>query len=349
MVALGACLGFLSIDGLVAKSVSIRKMTEVYDSIGGLAYGNPDVLVLSSSHGRTFQVLADELAERTSGQMQLVAIPVEGGVLEAYEWVLEQRIKPLVDERRPDGRIVRDRLKRFIVATDYWDTCPGVVRTNPRNHALRPTVIPRSAWQWKDYAGDVLVNGITPYNRNFVRRHWIELFSFSSLAINRYNSRSELDRWLDALRSGRREDYTGWYLPLEMSDWQRTLEQIGECAGREDRAHFYERFIQFANERGLDLTFVLFPKLPETVTPRAMATTIASYRRLIDDVTIGKAVRVVDLFFTVPLNREHFTADLDHLNAEGSRRFAEWTLTNDLSFLLEPVAAPLPGKEALAR
>jgi hypothetical protein len=338
MAAVITCvlLTLFTIDFSLSTMVPIPKLSEVYDSIEGLEQGNPDILVLSSSHGRTFQFLGREVRRRSNGAVNLVAIPVEGGVLEAYEWVLDHRIKPLVDERRPDGRLVRDRLKRFIVATDYWDTCPNEVQINAPGHMISPGVIPRVAWETDHYLADVAENGLNPKNRNYVRRIWGELFEFSSLARNRYNNRGELERWFKALLTGKREAYTGWFIPLEMGEWQEVLEEMGECAGRPDRARTYSKFIDFAESRGLELTFVLFPKLPETITPQAHQTTIRSYRELIRNVTSGKNVRVVDLFFPVPLERHHFEADLDHLNLEGNRIFTDWTLANDLSFLLQP-------------
>jgi hypothetical protein len=339
-VLISVLLTLLIIDFCLSSMVAIPKKSEVYDSIEGLERGNPDVLVLSSSHGRTFQFLGKELLRRSNGGVNLVAIPVEGGVLEAYEWVLEHRIKPFVDERRPDGRLVRDRLKRFIVATDYWDTCPNEVRVNPPEFKISPRVIPRVAWEAKHYLADVTQNGMNPKNRDYVRRLWADAFEFSTLSRNRFNGRSELERWFKALLRGEKGKYTGWFSPLEMRDWQETLEEMGECAGRPDRARIYQQFIDFAHSRGLELTFVLFPKFPETITPLAHQTTIASYRKLIDTVTHGKKVRVVDLFFSVPLDHRHFEADLDHLDQAGNRLFTDWTLSNDLAFLLAPIDSP---------
>jgi hypothetical protein len=335
-VATIAVLSFLVIDRLTSRFVRVPKLTEVYDSIGALEKGNPDTLVLSSSHGRVFQALAKEVERRTDGRSRIVALPVEAGGLEAYQWVIDNRIKPLVDERRKDGRLVRDRLRRFVLATDYWDTCPTQLERTPPGEAMVPQVLPRSAWMLRDYLSDVAGRGVSSFNRGYVRRNWIEVLSFSNLARNRFNARSEIQRWIDSARRGTTDQYTGWFFPLDMLEWQQMLEDLADCAKREDRAALYKGIITFAQERNLELTLILFPKLPETITPKAMSTTVNDYREQLRKVTSGSNVRIVDLFFAVPLQPSHFEADLDHLNGAGTQLFIDWTLTHDLAFLLRP-------------
>ena len=64
-----------------------------------LAASDPATLVIGSSHARTFHALALELRARLgASSLPMVAIPLENGKLVPYQWLLDNRVAPLIDE-----------------------------------------------------------------------------------------------------------------------------------------------------------------------------------------------------------------------------------------------------------
>ena len=88
--------------------------------------------------------------------------------------------------------------------------------------------------------------------------------------------------------------------------------------------------------RGLDVTVILYPRMPVTLTARAMATTIPRFFSLVRKHTVGRSVRVVDLTTGTPLTDADFGGDFDHVLPPGNARFSGWALDGPLAFLLEP-------------
>ncbi|NJN64510.1 MAG: hypothetical protein HC882_06250 [Acidobacteria bacterium] len=325
-VALAAISVIVLAEVAVARVVSIPRLKHVYDAIPELEASNPDVLVLGSSHARSLEFTGREIERRTGGRVDVVSIPVEGGRLDAYLWVIENFVRELVDERDASGEKVRSRISQFILVTDYWDTCP--------NESIDdlPPGIPGTGWSFRHFIEDVAKHGFTGRNRNYVRREWRRLFGVSEVAQDRHLA---FDALKASLKGETLEHSPEWH-EAWMREWQQILQAKGECAGDPARLPHYLELIDFALERGWETTVLVFPKLPETLTPTAMETTVASYQRLMESVRAARPqARYVDVMFAIPLERPDFTDDLDHLSESGNRIFTDWVLERDLAFLLD--------------
>lgn len=327
IVALSAVVTIVGVDLLARRLAAPVHRKEVQDGVAELRVSDPDVLVLGSSHARTFAALAGPLAERTGGDQTLVAIPVEAGKLTSYQWVLEQRLRPLVDERDAEGRPVRPSLSRFVLITEWWDSC----------RAERAwTNLPSRAWTFRHFAADAWRNGITDYNRNYLQTRWSRLFWESSLVQDRGQGRVLVAaRERLGLHDAAREQSRVQSLTAE---WQRMVEDGDRCLGDPAQMRAMGETLAWAKARGLETTLVLFPRKPATLTPHAKETTLARFAALASEVAAAQGARFVDLTTKTPLLDDDFMADFDHVSIEGNRKFAEWSLANDLRWLLQPAA-----------
>lgn len=338
IVALSAIATIVGVDLLAGRLAPPVHRIEVQDGIAELRASDPDVLVLGSSHARTFAALAGPLAERTRGDQTLAAIPVEAGKLTSYQWVLEQRLRPLLDERDAEGRPVRPSLSRFVLVTEWWDSC----------RAERAwTNLPSRAWTFRHFAADVWRNGITDYNRNYLQTRWSRLFWESSLVQDRGQGRvlvaaRERLGLGDAVREQSR-------VQSLTAEWQRMVEDGDRCLGDAAQMRAMGEMLAWATARGLETTLVLFPRKPATLTDHAKETTLARFATLAGDVAAAAGARFVDLTTKTPLRDDDFMADFDHVSLDGNRVFAEWSLANDLRWLLEPAVRPAVAVAGSAR
>src|SRR5262245_22436764 len=109
---LGAAVVVLAADALLQRFAPIPPpIIEVDDGIRAYEASDPDVFVLGSSHTRSFGPLRDTLA--ASG-VAMTLVPVEWGTFHSYEWVLDHRVKPLIEERDAAGALRRGRLSRAV-------------------------------------------------------------------------------------------------------------------------------------------------------------------------------------------------------------------------------------------
>ena len=90
----------------------------------------------------------------------------------------------------------------------------------------------------------------------------------------------------------------------------------------------------FARERGLGFTVVLFPLMPQTVTP-AGKQTLARFANLMKLRGQKSGYRVFDMTTLPVLSDEDFMRDMDHLSVAGNAKFADWALRHELAFLLD--------------
>jgi hypothetical protein len=325
LVALASAITVGAVDLVARRLAPPVHRIEVQDALATLRGADPDVLVLGSSHARTFAALAAPLAERTGGDQTLVAIPVEAGKLTSYQWVLEHRLQPLLDERDASDRLTRPSLSRFVLITEWWDSC----------RAERPwTNLPSRAWTFRHFAADVWRNGLTDYNRNYLHTRWSRLFWQSALVQDRGQGRvlvaaRERLGLYDASREAAR-------VASLTDEWRGMVENGDRCLGDPVQMRAMAEMLAWARTRGLEATLVLFPRKPATLTERSRETTLARFAGLARDVAAAEGARFVDLTTTTPLRDDEFMADFDHVSVEGNRRFASWSLEHDLRFLLAP-------------
>ena len=165
LVAASALATILAADLLFQLFSPPRVDSEVEDAIQKYENADPDILVLGSSHARTFEVVDRELQARTGGKRTMLAVPVEWGKLSTYAWVLEHRLKPLIEEADPHGVLRRRNLEEFILVTEWWDSTP---LEEPAWN------LPSRAWQFRDFLKDFLRNGSPTSTATTSRRAGIE-------------------------------------------------------------------------------------------------------------------------------------------------------------------------------
>jgi hypothetical protein len=316
---------------------------EVEDAVQDLRAADPDILVISSSHGRSFHVLGQELAKRTNGGVSLVAFPLEAGTVRGMEWVLRNRAVPILDERDASGNRKRKRLKQLIFGVTWWDTC----RRGPVS-PLDQNVVSR-AWTLNDYMRDVAVHGVTVENRNFVQYNLQRVLRFSRLLQPR--SQDPLQTILDKLMAkasaaapgATSQESSGPVVSPALAKWREDIETGQSCLFSPSELEALERMEAFARERGLDFTVVLFPLMPETITPAGQQT-LDRFADLMKRRGQKLGYRVIDMVRLPVLSDADFMRDMDHLSDTGNAKFADWALGHELSFLLD--APRHPGTRA---
>lgn len=291
----------------------------VHEGAADLAGGDPHILVVGSSHARSFDVVKRVLAERTGGRHRMVTVPVEMGAFTSYRWVLEHRLAPLIDERDGEGELVRGNLRHLMLVTTFYDMC-SIDETGADLN------IPARAWTFDHFFRDFLRNGLTAFNRNYVRERWKNLLPFSVLVQDRgaANIAGALKRLvrpepesaaIEWARQNMEAQYDWCHDPRE----QKALEDIAD----------------FAAERNLELTVILFPLMPEIVTEKARRTTLKRYAEYVAERGRARGFRVVDLTSTTPLRGDDFAVDFDHVTHAGNEKFADWVLEHDLAWMLD--------------
>lgn len=320
-VTVGAFGMLLAIDvGLKLLLGSPPNLSEVADKVDEYAHLDPSVVVIGSSHARSFDSVAAELRRRTAGREVLLEIPLEGGKLTGYNWVVQQRLRPLIDEKRPDGSLVRPGLRQAILVTEWWDSCK---LDGP------PLNIPGRAWTARDYLEDVQEHGITSFNRSYVSNFWASQLKAIGLVRNRIGS------WIPgAIRQKlyppvRREAY---FAGVTVK-WQQMVEQGSQCIADPTEMAALDSLIGFFGGRGVTTTVLLYPRKPGTLTEKGKATTLASFGEAMRRATEPFGVRIIDLTTTSPLDDNDFAADFDHVTPEGNKQLAHFLLDGPLAFL----------------
>ena len=325
-VLLGLVVTVAGADALLARTSPVLRLREVEDALADLRHMDPDVLVISSSHGRSFHALGLELARRTSGRVALLAVPLEAGKVRAMDWVLENRIMPALEETDGRGQRRRQRLQELIFGVTWWDTC----ERSPEQPAVN--II---SWGWTParYFGDVWANGATRANGNYPRFRLRRLLWFSRLLSGEPPAEplNDLKRYL-GLR----------YVPdpenarkaaEELQAWRRSMEVGRECLLSPTELSALERMEHLAASRGLKFTVVLFPLIPKTITPEGQVT-LQQFAVLMRERAARLGYRAVDMTHIPGLTNDDFRADMDHLNEAGNALFTQRALAVELADLL---------------
>lgn len=333
-VVLGAALTLVLADlGIQRIAPVAPRIIEVADGIAAYQAGDPDTLVLGSSHTRSFAPVAETLARESGGQIQAVLVPVEWGTFSSYNWVLRHRLKDLIEERRGDGQLRRPRLQRALLIATFYDLCA-------KSYVGLTANLPARAWAIEHFLLDTVENGLTPYNRNYLQTQWKLLFDHSILVTDRGYQRAPY-----ALISQVRPLPPPEVLRARRIQMARghMEEQYDHCDDDAEKRELLQ-MINYFHGRDIELSIINFPLDPAIITEKSRQTTLARYDRFSAQLAREQPIRLVDLTFKTPLMDLDFQADLDHVTPESNKKFAAWALANDLAYLRTPrVRTATPG------
>jgi len=335
VLLVGACalLTLGGVDAALHRVAPPVHLLEVDEAMEQYADGDPTVLVLGSSHARAFVVMDEIARARTAGRTRIQPVPVEWGKYTPYAWVLEHRIRPILEARDPAGALVRPSLARVVIVTEWWDS---TLMDNGAGGILMN--LPARSWQWPDFAADVLRNNLTPYNTNFLQKIWRQVWWFSALVQDR--GHEGIVRGLKLALKGRNGDAAQTEFEARIQAWQRMVEQGVPELCHPGQMAALEGIVGYFKGRGLDVTRLLYPRMPGTLSPTAKETTLRLFSERRRAFAASRGLRFVDMSFNAPLSDADFADDFDHILPEGNRRFAEWALDGELRFLLEPTTPP---------
>lgn len=327
-LALAAATLVAILDLVVSQILPPPRFPEVEDGVAQFAAGDPTVLVLGSSHLRTFEHVGSELARRTDGQGRLVAVPVDWGKASSYRWTWEHRLRPLLDETDASGAPRHPSLRHVILVTQWWD-----FRTlGPGDDPL--VNLPARSWTFGDWLADVWANGVTPYNQNYVLHRWSRLFAGSVLV--QFRGRTAI---LDRIKSTFRPEAEAAALGERYRDrlryFRQYVERGGELLFDPEDVDAFDALVREWKGRGLDVTVVLYPRMHGMVTEKALVSPIGLFSSWMAGNCRDRDVRLVDLSWEHPLSDADFGVDLDHPTDDANRRFASWALDGVLRFLVD--------------
>lgn len=332
-VLLGALLA-VGICEVAAQRVAPipPRIVQVDDGVRAYATSDPDTLVLGSSHTRSFAPLRDMVAARTHGAQHMTLVPVEWGTFGSYRWVLDNRLRPLIEARDArTGRLQRGRLSRAVLVTTFYDLCrrPGLSESN----------LPARAWTFRHFAADVAARGLDDFNSNYLQTALADLLPFSDLLQDRGYGRittSLIDRARGLTEAERAERERS---AVEVARG-RMEEQYDYCDDAQHKRSL-RAMIDYFRGRGVEVAVVLFPLMPDIVSQRSRDTTLRRYDAWVASLAREVPVRVADMTLRAPLGYEDFQPDLDHLTLAGNVKFSRWALAHEMSWLLD---APARGE-----
>jgi hypothetical protein len=329
-----------AVDAALHLVAPPKPLLEIDQAMDQYAAGDPTVLALGSSHARSFIAMDKALSQRTGGTRRIQAVAVEWGKYTPYAWVLNHRILPILTQRDASGALARPSLRHVLLVTEWWDSTALDPGTGSITMAL-----PARAWQWGDFFADLGENGLTPYNQNFLQRIWRDWWSVSTLV---------QDRGYENITKGLREAVRGKDLEAERASYENRLKgwqsMVEEGAGHlfdPAQKQSLEEIVGTLQGLGLDVTIVLYPRMPGTLSAKAKETTLRQFSDRMQGFARDHRLRFVDMTFTNPLTDDDFEVDFDHVKPEGNRRLAEWALDGDLAFLAGK-GAPASGPGAAA-
>ena len=327
-VALCALGSVFAVDRVLTRRYPPKIQTEVEEGVEDFLSIDPTVLVIGSSHARTFEVMDRHLAQRTGGRERIAAVAVEFGKLSSYAWVFEHRILPEL-ERAP-------RLSRFILVTEWWDSIPdeetGRRRGSDERAGYLSYNVPSRAWTAPHFALDYLQHGLTDFNRNYLNQRFIRLFGDSVLVRDRGHR-----RMIDQMQG---HDVDGPLSPevydQRVADWVRVTAEMGERIEHESEMAALGRMLDLARAADLETTILLYPRKPDTFGERMLEVTLPRFSDDMRALCRGRGLRFVDYTLSSPLGNADFAKDFDHILPEGNERFSAWALDGELSFLTTP-------------
>jgi hypothetical protein len=323
-------------DVLLARVAAPKVLIEVDDAVTAYRHADPTVLVLGSSHARSFTEF-DRLAhQQTDGRTRILSVPLEYGKFSGYDWVLEHRLRPLIEELDAQGQLRRPSLRDLVLIGEWWDA------TTPDEG--RPAVnLPARAWRFQDFADDAWRNGFTARNQNYLQQRWRMLFRHSSLVQDHGHGR--ILSGLKALVRPPDPAVEQARFAAALAEWRAWLERSHDKFNDPVEWAAVERIFQYARGRGLRVTMLLYPRMPSSISPTARDGTFRLFAERMSEVCQRHGVRMIDWSWSSPLGDHHFAADIDHVTPEGSRVLAEWGLAGDMAFLTRAAieAAPISG------
>ena len=116
--------------------------------------------------------------------------------------------------------------------------------------------------------------------------------------------------------------------------WQRMVEAGNKCIGDGEQMTALANIVDYAKQQGFDVTVVLFPRKPITITETGLHTTIRNFKTAVHAMLDPRGVRIVDMTLSSPLTDDDFMEDNDHVNEEGNAKFARWALADQLKFFM---------------
>lgn len=321
---IGAFAALVIADLMIGKVYNVPVKRQVRDGLQDLSRV-PNVLAISSSHGRSFHVLGDVLRERTNGNTDLIAVALEAGKVDAMEWVLSNRVKPYILNENGE---IKEPLTHMMFGITWWDTCREEVPTTTAHNVVT------HGWTASDYARDFAKEGANELNRNYVRNLWRHLSTPSALVKTRFAISENFSRFTNFLRvmvNGKLpdEEYT-----LNLERWHNDIDNGFQCYLSDMDMQAMERFVAFTKQHHLDLTIVLFPLKPATITEAGLRDTIQPFASAIQAYGKDNDVRVLDMTLGI-LDDQEFMLDFDHVNPSGNIKWSNYSLDNDMKFLLE--------------
>jgi len=331
VTAVCALATLVAVDQALRLVAPLKPLLEIDEAMEQYERGDPTVLVLGSSHARSFVVLGRQLAERTGGAERLQPVPVEWGKYTPYLWTLEHRIAPVLEQTAADGRLVRPSLKRVIFVTEWWDST-----TLDIGNGLLTMALPARAWQWKDFWADVFENNLTSFNQNFLQRVWRGLWPWSVLVQDRGHE-NVAGAIRDALKRPDAAAKQAVY-DARIAEWQKMIEGGVDRICDAEQMAALDRIVGYFTGRGLEVTMLLYPRKPGTLTDKAKATTLARFSLRMKAYADAHGLRFVDQTSQNPLTDADFADDFDHVLPDGNERWARWALDGALAFLTKGVA-----------
>ncbi|MBK8256289.1 MAG: SGNH/GDSL hydrolase family protein [Polyangiaceae bacterium] len=316
---------------VVAADLGLRRVSapryvrEVQDALAEYKHEDPTVLVLGSSHARTFTYMDAVARSRSNGSTRVMGVPLEWGKFTSYEWVLQERLRPFIEEVE-NGKRKRSSLKHAILLTAWWDAC-GKDGDPPVFN------LPSRAWAFEHFARDVADRGVTAHNRNYVTARWLEHWHGSILVSARGH-----DHLVSAVRDlvrpmsaeGKQKQWE-----THLTNWQHLIEGGAPTMGYEPELAAADRILAYFQSIGVDVTLMLYPLMPVTLTDLAKETVLRPFSKLMRQVAEKRGVRFIDATFDHNVVDSDFQPDFDHLTPDGHNKLANWLLDTKLSFLLE--------------
>lgn len=316
-----------AVDAALHLVAPPKPLLEIDEAMERYRETDPTVLVLGSSHARSFITMDKVLSERTGGAARIQAVPVEWGKYTPYSWVLQHRIRPILEEQSAPGTRVRPSLRHVLIVTEWWDSTALDPGTGSITMAL-----PARAWEWSDFLADLWANGLTAYNQNFLQRVWKDWWSFSTLV---------QDRGYENVTKGLKEAIRGRDVETErasyvnrLKGWQSMVEDGAAHLFDPAQMRSLEDMLAYLKGQGLEVTIVLYPRMPGTLSQKAKDTTLRRFSDRMQAFAGEHGVRFVDMTFVNPLTDDDFESDFDHVTRDGNQRLAEWALSGDLRFLV---------------
>jgi len=331
-VALAAAVTIVAADRAFAPVVNLPPAEyETRVAIDDYAAADPQVLVLGSSYARSLLPVAAHYAAQPA-PLRVAVVPIEGGKMTAYDWLLQHRLAPLMLETDDRGQRLRPSLRELVLVSNYWDACG---RSAPYPN------LPARAWGLQDYLADLVRHGHNSYNNNYLDARWTELLHDSTLVRDRDFARI-VPRFRERLRPRAAEDLAQsqaarlqtWFQMIEATDVARA----DTCQTAQQEAA-YRNILEFARQQNLRVTMLLWPGIPLSRRPSTDAVN-TRYRAWVDAIHgPASAVQVIDLTQLVPLADADYRSDLDHLKPSGDAKIEAWAVNG----LFREIADRLAG------